>query len=228
MDPVSRADLAGLLSRQWESLSYSDALVQLLGLGWLPCGIGDWAVGLRAPSGLLAARVCPFDPAHVAFLELCRRCPGNPYLPAVELAVALAGGGALTVMEFLAPVPEAVAAEVTHRWRNGEGDADFDAVRREALAVDARYRATVPWWDGIDLGLGDVGMATDGRLALLDLFCLDGAALYGQILRDAAVVRRRIPEEQRRHLLEIPYLARESNTGELDALRRAWGRDGVL
>jgi len=168
------------------------------------------------------ARVCPFDPAHAAFLELCRRCRAIRTCPSVDLALAHEGGGALTVMEFLAPVGAAVAAEVRRRWRDGDGDADFDAVRREALVVDAQSRASVPWWDGIDLNDGNVGRAVDGRLALIDLFCFDGAALYGQILRDAAVVRRLIPADQRRHLLEIPYLARESSPDELHALRRAW------
>ena len=125
-------------------------------------------------------------------------------------------------MEFLAPVDAAVAAEVTRRWQDDDRDTDFDAVRRGALAVDSQYRTRVPWWDGIDLNEGNVGQTKDGQLALIDLFCMDGAALYGQILKDAAVVRRRIPEDQRRYVLEIPYLARVSTPDELRALRRAW------
>ncbi len=126
-------------------------------------------------------------------------------------------------MEFLAPVGSRVAAGVARQWRDGEGDANFAAVRREALAVDAEYRARVAWWDGIDLNEGNIRRALDGRLVFVDLFCFDGAALYGQILKDAAVVRRRIPDGERRHLLEIPYLARECSVDELEALRRAWG-----
>jgi hypothetical protein len=57
---------------------------------------------------------------------------------------------------------------------------------------------------------------------LVDVFCMDGAALYGQILQDPAVVRRLIPEDERRHLLEIPYRARESSPAELQALHDAW------
>lgn len=217
-------DLAPLVGREWGSLGHREALVELIRLGWSPCGAGDCAVGLRSPSGLLAARVCPFDPAHPAFIELCGRCPRNPYLPGIDLAVALDGGGALTVMEFLAPVSSAAAAGVVRRWREGDGDPAFEVVRREALAVDAENRVRVPWWDGIDLNEGNIRRALDGRLALVDLFCFDGAALYGQILEDAAAVRRRLPEDQRRHLLEIPYLARESSVDELQALRRAWDR----
>jgi hypothetical protein len=221
-DATPDLDLAPLVGRRWESLGYREALVELIGLGWSPCGVGDLAVGLRSPSGRSASRVCPFDPAHPAFIELCRRCPRNPYLPRIELARALDGGGTLTVMEFLAPVSSAVAAVVARRWRSGDGDPDLQVVRGEALAVDAEQRERVPWWDGIDLNEGNIRRALDGRLAFIDLFCFDGAALYGQVLEDASVVRRRIPEAQGRHLLEIPYLARESSVDELQALRRAW------
>lgn len=203
-------------------LSHTDVLVDLVRLAWTPCGAGDWAVGLRSPNGLLVARVCPFDPAHPAFLELCRECEGNPYLPRIALAASLEGGGALTVMEFLAPVRDTVAAELIAYWRDGGHDVDLEALRRAARAVDERSRASVPWWDGIDLDEGNVGRSVDGRLALFDLFCMDGAALYGQILQDPNDVRRRLPEDQRRYLLQIPYLARENTPDELHALRRAW------
>ncbi|MGI5155106.1 hypothetical protein [Microbispora sp. CA-102843] len=85
--------------------------------------------------------------------ELCRRCPGNPYLPRVALAEILDGGRSLTVLEFLAPVEREAAAEV------------------------ARLRE----W------------------------------------RSAAAPR---------HLLDIPYIARESSPAEIEALRAAW-RAGV-
>lgn len=126
-------------------------------------------------------------------------------------------------MEFLAPAGAAAAAEAARRWREGGGDPDFAALRRAALSLDARYRARVPWWDGIDLNEGNVRRAADGRLAVVDLFCVDGAALYAQVLRDATVVRRRMSAGQCRHLLQIPYLARESSPVELQALHDAWG-----
>jgi hypothetical protein len=155
-------------------------------------------------------------------LELCRRCAGSRYLPRIELTSALDGGGSLTVLEFLGPAPEAAAAELIRQWRQDEGDAELSTVKAAALAIDADYRARLRWWDGIDLNQGNVRQSADGRLALVDVFCMDGAALYGQILQDPAVVRRLIPAEQRRHLLEIPYLARESSPAELHALQDAW------
>ncbi len=215
-------DVVALVDRNWAVRSHRQTMAELLLLGWTPCGIGDWAVALRSPGGLLAARISPFDPAYSAFLALCRRCAGNQYLPHVDLTAALDGGGSLTVMEFLAPAQEAVAGQLIRQWEQDDGDAELSTLKAAALAVDGQYRIRVPWWDGIDLNEGNVGQSVAGRLTFVDVFCMDGAALYGQILEDAAVVRRRIPEEQRRHLLEIPYLARESSPEELHALQEAW------
>ncbi|MEV7807885.1 hypothetical protein AB0O28_33540 [Microbispora sp. NPDC088329] len=215
-------DVMPLLGRDWGAVNHRDALADLVRLGWTPCGVGDWAVGLRSPHGLLAARICPFDPAYPAFLELCRRCPGSPYLPGVALAEDLDGGGSLTVLEFLTPAEEAEAAEVARRWREGAGDEAFDAVRRTALAVDEEWRARMPWWDGLDLNHGNVRRAVDGRTVLVDIFCMDGASLYGQVLDDSAVVRERLSADTTRHLLDIPYIARASSPAEIEALRAAW------
>ena len=215
-------DVGVLADRSWGTRSHREALAELVLLGWTPCGVGDWAVVLRSPGGRLAARICPFDPAYSAFLELCRRCAGSRYLPHIDLTAALDGGGSLTVLEFLAPAPEAAAAQLLRQWTQDEGDAELSMVKAAALAVDEEYRARLPWWDGIDLNQGNVRQSVDGRLTLVDVFCMDGAALYGQILQDPAVVRRLIPEEQRRHLLEIPYLARESSPAELHALQDGW------
>lgn len=213
-------DLAPLLDRQWVSMTHREALAELVLLGWTSCGVGDWAIGLRSPIGLLAARVCPFDPAYSAFLELCRRLPGNPYLPRVAFDTALDGGGTLTVLEFLASLETAAAAETARLWRDSDGDAALAEARQVAMEIDAEYRESMPWWDGIDLNAGNVRRALDGRIALTDVFCMDGAALYGQILKDATIVRDRFPHS--RYVLDIPYIARESTPEEIRALRDAW------
>jgi hypothetical protein len=217
-------DVVVLLDEIWAAKSHRQALAELVLLGWTPCGIGDWAVAVRSPGGLLAARICPFDPAYPAFLELCRQRPGNRYLPRVDLTASLDGGGSLTVMEFLTPSQEAAAAHLIRNWEQDDQDAELSALRTAALAVDAEYRTGMPWWDGIDLNQENIRRSIDGQLKLVDVFCVDGAALYGQILEDAAVVRRLLLGEQRRYLLEIPYLARECSPDELDALRQAWAR----
>lgn len=97
-------------------------------------------------------------------------------------------------------------------------------MKTTALAIDEECRARVPWWDGIDMNPGNIRLSADGGLRLIDIFCMDGAALYGQVLKDASVVRQRLPETEGGQLLEIPYLGRETGPAELDALREAWTR----
>lgn len=223
-EPTSpHADIPAL---PWADLSHRRVLAELIETGWVPAGVGDWATGLRSPDGTLVARVCPFDPAYAAFVDLCRACPGNPWLPKLELAAALEGGGSVVFLEYAAPADPAVAAEIAERFRNASGDesadADLDAVRAAAHKIDAHYRATTPWWDGFDLNQAHVRRALDGRLVFIDVFCMDGAALYGTILRDLAEVHRRMPAERMRYALEIPFIARESSPAEIKALRDAW------
>ncbi|MBG0817138.1 hypothetical protein [Planomonospora sp. ID82291] len=203
-------------------MTHREATAELVLAGWTTCGVGDWAIGLRSPDGLWAARVCPFDPAYAAFLELCRRRSGNPYLPGVAFDTPLEGGGTLAVLEFLAPLEAARAEEVARRWRDGTGDAALAEVRQAAAAIDAEFRARTPWWDGIDLNAGNLRRALDGRVVVIDVFCMDGASVYAQVLRDAAVVRAELPGS--RHILDIPYIARESTPEEIHALRAAWHR----
>ena len=59
---------------------------------------------------------------------------------------------------------------------------------------------------------------------LIDVYCLAGSDLYGAILDDVAAVHRRIPREQMRYALDIPYIARESSAAEIRALKDAWAR----
>jgi hypothetical protein len=190
----------------------------------VPCGVGDWAVALRSPEGTVVARVCPFDPAYPAFVDLCRECVGNRWLPRIELAADLEGGGSVVFLEFAAPVDQAVAEQVAGQWRTAAGDAELQGVRRSAQLIDARYRQSTPWWDGYDLNEAHIRRAADGRLVLIDVFCMDGASLYRTILEDVAEVHRRIPRERMRYALDIPYIARESSAAEIAALRKAWAR----
>ena len=128
----------------------------------------------------------------------------------------------MVFLEFVAPVEEAVAVQVAERWRTGAGDAEFEEVRRTARMIDAEYRKSTPWWDGFDMNSAHIRRAVDGRLVLIDIFCMDGASLYGKILEDLAEVHRQIPPERMRYALEIPYIARESSPAEISALRKAW------
>ena len=48
----------------WSSMTHRETAAELILSGWIPCGVGDWAIGLRSPDGRWVARVCPFDPAY--------------------------------------------------------------------------------------------------------------------------------------------------------------------
>ena len=108
--PEPSARFADIPDLPWESLSHRQALAELASGGWVPCGVGDWAVALRSPEGSLAARVCPFDPAYWAFVDLCRECAGNRWLPRIELAADLEGGGSVVFLEFVAPLGRSAGA----------------------------------------------------------------------------------------------------------------------
>src|SRR5260370_488391 len=100
--PELSAGLPPIPGLPWESLSHRQVLAELAAGGWVPCGVGDWAVALRSPEGTLVARVCPFDPAYWAFVDLCRECAGNRWLPRIELAADLEGGGSVLFVELAA------------------------------------------------------------------------------------------------------------------------------
>ena len=207
----------------WGSLSHRQVLAELALAGWVPCGMGDWAVALRSPEGSLAARVCPFDPAYWAFVDLCRECAGNRWLPRIELAADLEGGGSVVFLEFVAPVDHPVDGQFAEQWRTRGSDAGFQEVRRAARRIDAEYRSSTPWWGRCDLDDAHIFRAAD-RPVLIDVYCMAGTDLYNAILDDVAEVHRRIPRERMRYALDIPYIARENSTAEILALRKAWAR----
>jgi hypothetical protein len=222
--PEPSAGLPGIPDLPWGSLSHRQVLAALATQGWVPCGVGDWAVALRSPEGSLAARVCPFDPAYWAFVDLCRDCAGNRWLPRIELAADLEGGGSVVFLEYVTPVDHPVDGQFGE-WRARAGDAEFQEVRRAARRIDAEYRKSTPWWGSCDLDDTHIFRAAD-RPVLIDVYCMAGTDLYNAILDDVAEVHRRIPRERMRYALEIPYIARENSTAEILALKEAWARAG--
>ena len=136
----------------WESLSHRQVLAELAAGGWVPCGVGDWAVADRGG-----------------------RC-GVP-------------GGTPGSADDRCAVPE-----------------------------------STPWRGRCDLDDARIFRAAGGRPVLIDVFCMAGTELYRAILEDAAGVHRRIPHDQMRYALDIPYIARENSTAEILALKKAWAR----
>jgi hypothetical protein len=174
---------------------------ELLAHGWSRCGVGDWAVVLASPSGLLAARVSPFDPVAPYTAELFRRATGTGLVPTLYAYVELEGGAVCTLMERLHPVAEERAvrffAELEARVpRLQELAATLEDVHAQAVAE-------LPWCGPIDPNPSNV-MARDGELVLTDPFYADGPHLYGSLATDASVVARTIPPDRRRHMFELP------------------------
>jgi len=204
-----------------ESLSHRYVLAELATEGWVPCGGGRPGGGAAVPGRTVVAGVCPFDPAYRAFVDLCRECAGNRWLPRIELAVGLEGGGSVVVLEFVAPVDHPVHGQFAGQRRARAGDAEFQEVRRAAQMIDAEYRESTPCWGRCDFDDAHIFRAADGRPVLIDVFCMAGTELYRAILEDVAGVHRRIPRERMRYALDIPYIARENSTAEIPALRTA-------
>ena len=181
-------------------------------------------------------------PALACFLEFRVACPGPP-LPGDLLGDRMVHGSdelqkhhrtaAFEVGGQLDPrqpsIASALATQVCEcRVRGVERTHPRDdgsvRGRRAAQLIDAPYRKSTPWWDGFDLNEAHIRRAADGRLVLIDVFCMDGASLYSKILEDVAEVHRRIPRERMRYALEIPYIARESSAAEILAVKKAWAR----
>jgi hypothetical protein len=182
----------------------------LLAAGWSRCGVGDWAVVLASPSGRLASRVSPFDPAAAYTCELFRLAAPTSQVPVLHAYVELEGGAVCTVMERLEPVePDA-------------GTAFFEALEARrpdvlalAAAIDtvlARARRELPWCGPLDPNPSNVMRRGDGGLVLTDPFYADGPNLYASLLSDPMKVARAIPQERRRHMFELPL----AETGPFD------------
>lgn len=174
----------------------------LRGAGWQDAGAGDWAIALRSPSGMRAARISPFDPAAPWTAELYRRGATTKLLPRLDRERALAGGGSLLVLEWLYPVEPEEGNRLHMRLR--DGDPTLAPLRDVLDEVSAEAAAVVPWFGPVDDNPANVMRADDGRLVLTDPFYVDGSTLYATVLADPDLVARAIPLEQRRGMFDLP------------------------
>jgi hypothetical protein len=74
---------------------HAAAARHLLDHGWTPCGRGEFAIGLRSPSGLLVARISPFDPTARFTADLYRSGEATGWFPHLALERELEGGANL-------------------------------------------------------------------------------------------------------------------------------------
>ncbi|MEU6859955.1 hypothetical protein AB0B28_13915 [Glycomyces sp. NPDC046736] len=209
------------LFSEFAGLTHREVAGRLLGAGWDVCGVGDWAVVWRSPDGSQVARVCAFEPAYGVFVGLCRALSGHPMLPRVDFDAALAGGGRVTVMEFLLPAEPEAAEAVRGRWNTAGEDDPISAVRREAERANARAEVDVPFWGGLDTNPANVMRRADGSPVLVDLFYADGPVIYRHLAQDPARVAAAFAPEQRAFIDEIAAVTRYSSTEEIAAMRSA-------
>lgn len=204
-------------------LPHREATKRLIDDGWNVCGIGDWATVWRSPDGAQVARVSPFEPAYEVFVALCRSLEGHPLLPRIDLDAPLAGGGRLTVLEFLLPVDPAEAEAVVERWGAALPEDPITAVRRHAEQLDAEAATSIPFWGGLDHNPGNVMQDATGELKLVDLFYAAGLEIYRVLLENPAKIVEAFPPDRREYLLDIAAVARTSSPDEITALRTAAG-----
>jgi hypothetical protein len=190
-------------------------------LGWLPAGRGDWAIALRSPSGELAARISPFDPAAPFTAELYRSGQSTGWFPRLFLERPLEGGGHLLLMEFLHHVENSVGASVHRRLQ--QRDPALAAVADLIAEVHRRAAEALPWCGPVDENPANIMAAADGSLRITDVYYAAGPDLYGTLIADPLTVARAIPAEQRRHILQIPL----ASSGGWDPAEREKMRTGL-
>lgn len=197
---------------------HRDVERSLRSAGWTLCGAGDWAIALRSPDGLRAARISPFDPTGPYTAALYRQAAPTRQVPRLFAHQRLAGGGDLQVMEWLRPVAEDEAAAFHRAIAAGAPEVAelADVVRR----VHEQARRELPWCGPLDHNPANVMRAADGRLVVADLFYADGPSLYATAAADPDLVAALIPEAERRFLTEIPLAASGPwESGEREAMR---------
>lgn len=209
-------ELVPLLDVRWPVLDHGLARAQLERLGWALCGRGDWAYAHRSPSGRLLARVSPFEPAYGYFVELCQRCAGNRYLPRIELATELEGGGHLAVLEYLYPADRIAVETFLRHWEHPEkADAELRALRHEVDTMNEWGRQNVRWWGPrIDLGDRHILLSTDRNPKLIDLFFVEGNDLLAELVSDPHTFARHMPLERCRYILDLPDLQADDQSAD--------------
>ncbi len=195
-------DELSVLSLITARTDHRDAARILTDEGWTDCGAGDWAIGLRSPSGARAARISPFDPCAPYTARLYREAAATGQVPRLHAAIDLEGGGSLVVMEFLTAVAADDARQFLHEVATGSSELAEIVATIHAVAM-----RELPWCGPLDTNPDNVRRGTDGRLVVTDPYYADGPTLYGTILSDPVRVARSIPADRRRHILEIPLSA---------------------
>lgn len=128
------------------------------------------------------------------------------------------------VMDLL----DAMPADEAQRWHRRLHDpaahrADPELATVAALIDDVHRRAEaeLPWCGRLDDNPNNVMRDATGQATFVDLFYVQGLVLYDKALTAPVEVVAAIPSELRRHMFEIPALAREAGPDEVAQMRAA-------
>ncbi|MFC7622094.1 hypothetical protein [Microlunatus sp. GCM10028923] len=201
----------------WSLLDHCGARNALERSGWRFVAAGDWAVVLADATRRYAARIGPFERAYQYFVDLCRRHPENRWLPTIEFATDLDGGGHLAVMELLSPRQIPDVDDPDPVWFSD--DPDLAEVRADVERTYADCRENVRWWGPLDVKPAHFMLDSTGQLKLVDPFGLAGSEVYGLARSDYPSFCELVPAWSRRHMLQIPHFSQPYAAQDLRALR---------
>lgn len=214
-------------------LSAEDARAFLSNQGWCEIGIGNWSWTYAAPGSDIAARVTPIDPAYRLHAQACLDGPENRWLPRVFDILPLCRDGYVTVMERLYPAPEEEGAAMCTALGipNASGydipalespsinrdDPDLLKLRQRILGLIALGAESFHFWGGSDIRPGNIMVAKDGQLKLVDPIFIRGWDVVDAIRQGDLAALRDFTRVQLEDILTIPVFPPGD---EADALRR--------
>jgi hypothetical protein len=222
----------------WQE-TWQEARDRLLADGWQLAARGDWAWVYRSPDGTVAARLCPYDPAHRLYLRYCQRYAGNPYLPIIHELRDLEPYGHLVLLPWLEASDETAVHELgarlgfpkqvrsglaAARSRTLEQEGERDPTLREIRAIMrelvAEAERELPFFGGVDLRPANVLRNPQGQLQLIDPIFVAGRELIAALQRDPHAVAQRIPPSSLRAWLQIACFEHGGHDPAFQALQR--------
>jgi hypothetical protein len=187
--------------------SWQDALELIDALGYQEIARGDWSWVHSTTHGAEAIRTTPFDPAFLAFLDLCAELSGNPHLPDITAVHRYPEGGYSVVMERLAHVDEDTARKFLEDLSRAEPDTPLGRLH------DARtgFHSELPLFAGVDDNPANVLRRSDGTLVLTDSFWINGPELYRMVDESPAHAIELYPASALRRWAQIPAFDRAAS-----------------